>query len=329
MDKNTEDVQENSLYGIDTQMIVQSKECSVYKMENSTGEGIITCYPVFNGIQLLYNDIHMSSGADQNKLPNRDIMEINHCREGRFECEFTMGSTAYLGEGDLAINMLSNTTSGSWFPLSHYHGISIVVELAAASDTLIRLADTVDAVPIDVYDIRSRLCSGDTCFIMRASDSIQHIFSELYTAPQELRPNYFKLKVLELLLFLSSPKISNMREERRYFAHSQVDTIREIKKYMTDNMDRHITLEELSKRFLIPLTSMKLCFKGVYGTSIYSYMYSYRLQVAADLLRNTDESVTDIAGKVGYKNTSKFSEAFKRTFGRTPIEYRKEGIIVR
>jgi len=30
-----------------------------------------------------------------------------------------------------------------------------------------------------------------------------------------------------------------------------------------------------------------------------------------------------IAGKVGYTNTSKFSEAFKKVKGKTPLEYRK------
>jgi len=35
------------------------------------------------------------------------------------------------------------------------------------------------------------------------------------------------------------------------------------------------------------------------------------------------EPITVIAGKVGYTNTSKFSEAFKKVKGKTPLEYRK------
>ena len=41
------------------------------------------------------------------------------------------------------------------------------------------------------------------------------------------------------------------------------------------------------------------------------------------LLTQTDEPITVIAGKVGYTNTSKFSEAFKKVKGKTPLEYRK------
>ena len=64
-------------------------------------------------------------------------------------------------------------------------------------------------------------------------------------------------------------------------------------------------------------------FKGVYGTAIYTYMRNYRLDLAASLLTQTDEPITVIAGKVGYTNASKFSEAFKNVKGKTPLEYRK------
>ena len=50
------------LKGEAAQTIIRGENCSVYKMENETGEGVITRYPVFPGIELLYDDIHMSCG---------------------------------------------------------------------------------------------------------------------------------------------------------------------------------------------------------------------------------------------------------------------------
>ena len=47
------------------------------------------------------------------------------------------------------------------------------------------------------------------------------------------------------------------------------------------------------------------------------------MSAAYSLLTQTDEPITVIAGKVGYTNTSKFSEAFKKVKGKTPLEYRK------
>ena len=58
--------------------VIQGENCSVYKMENETGEGVITMYPVFPGIELLYNDIHMSLGVAHREDPRENLLEINH-----------------------------------------------------------------------------------------------------------------------------------------------------------------------------------------------------------------------------------------------------------
>ena len=93
--------------------------------------------------------------------------------------------------------------------------------------------------------------------------------------------------------------------------------------FMTEEPERHFTMEELSEKFGISTSALKQCFKGVYGTAVYTYMRNYRMDLAASLLTQTDEPITVIAGKVGYTNTSKFSEAFKKVKGKTPLEYRK------
>lgn len=310
---------DKGIYGSEVEMIKHSNDCVIYKMKSHDGEGVMTSYQVFPGIELIYNDFHMGD-CFHNKQPHADIMEINHCREGRFECEFLDGEYAYLGEGDLAVNMLSNRTAKSCFPLEHYHGVSVIICLDEAQSAI---SCVLDNISIDLYSLRDKLCYKDRCFIMRAKNSIEHIFFELYTVPDEVKHGYFKLKVLELLLFLSIVDIEEQREERKYFQKSQVDIIKAIKGYMTQNLEQHSTLEELSRNFKIPITAMKLCFKEVYGTSIYAYMRSYRMQAAAVMLRQGNDSVAIIAGKVGYSNSSKFASAFKDIIGMAPLEYRK------
>ena len=313
-----------ALYGPRLRTLAEGEGCSVFKMENDTGEGIITRYPVLPGIELLYNDIHMAvAHPEQNKAVCADVMEINHCREGRFECEFADGGAAYLGTGDLAVNMLTHPARDSWFPLSHYHGISVIVDLPAAQATLTRLGQVFDSAPVDLFALRERLCGGNTCFIMRATNAIQHIFSELYAVSPASRGDYCKLKALELLLFLNAADLPALREERAYITRAQADAVRAIRAYLVEHLDRHITLPELSERFQIPLTTMKQSFKAVYGDAIGAYIQSYRVQAAMRLLLETDRSVTEIAGLVGYQNASKFAEVFSRSTGNSPSEYRK------
>lgn len=309
---------ERGLYGSDVELVAQTKDCAVYKVETDRGKGIMTSFEIFQGIEILYNDFHTGL-CFSGKIPTSDLMEINHCRQGRFECEFNNGSCAYLEEGDLAVNMMSNKTKNAYFPLEHYYGVSVFIDIEQANKSI---SSVLSDISIDLYALRDKLCPGNQCFIMRATDSIEHIFSELYTVPDKVKFGYFKLKVLELLLFLSIVDVAVL-EERKYFQKSHVDIIKTIKEHMTEHLDSHFTLEELSAHFGIPLTAMKLCFKGVYGTSIYSYMRSYRMQAAAALLCRSSDSISAIAGKVGYVNASKFSLAFKNVIGLSPLEYRK------
>ena len=295
----------------------------IYTMSNETGTGIIKCYHVFDGIDLTYNDFHMKDGLNENKLPVSDVMEINYCREGRFECEFKNGDCTYLGAGDMSISMLSNETKSTSFPLAHFHGISITINLLRAQKSLEYISDSLGGIPIDIHKIERNMRSKNRCIVIHDQEKIDHIFSELYTAPEEMRKGYFKLKVIELLMFLSFLKESEYHVEHSYFYKNQVKTVKAIRDFMVENMEEHVSLEELSKRFNIGLTSMKTCFKGVYGTSIYAYMVEYRIHTAALYLRESNDSITEIACRIGYKNPSKFADAFKSRMGVLPSEYRK------
>ena len=49
--------------------------------EDGTGTGKVTVYPVFSGIELYYNDMHMAyCNKEQKTAPNQ--IKINHCRMG-------------------------------------------------------------------------------------------------------------------------------------------------------------------------------------------------------------------------------------------------------
>lgn len=312
--------QDKAINYTDVKISGASEGCTVYELKNADGAGRITSYQVFPGIRLTYNDFHMSI-CPENLIWDQNILEINHCREGRFECEFLNGMYTYLQQGDLAVNMVAkNRVVYASFPLEHYHGVSILIELEAAAGMISTLLQDIS---IDLYALREKLCGGGSCFIIRAKDSIEHIFSELYTIPDTVKLGYFKLKVLELMLFLSVIDTSSQAEERPYFPKSQVNKIKAIQQLVTQHMEQHFTLGDLSRRFDISLTAMNACFKAVYGVSIYAYVRIYRMQAAAAMLLQSQDSVTVIAGQVGYANSSKFASAFKSVMQVAPSVYRK------
>ena len=74
------------------------------------------------------NCMHMAY-CNQDQVTAKNIIEINHCYIGRYECSFGENSCCYLSAGDLSIGSAMKKKSFSTFPLNHYHGISIIINL--------------------------------------------------------------------------------------------------------------------------------------------------------------------------------------------------------
>lgn len=305
-------------YGM-IQTVEHCESFSIYRSQDSTGDCEVTVYPVFSGIELVYYDVHMQS-CDINIAKGREMLIITHCQEGRIEFEYKNGEYLYLASGDLSIQKNTENIRHRYCPLSHYHGVSVAIDMNRVPRCFSCILDDVFVSP---EELEMKFCSEKPYSIMRENISIEHIFSELYSVPENIRKGYHKVKVLELLLFLSGLEYKGESEERRYFSRSQVTAAKEAKKYLLAHLDEHITITELADMLGISSTSLKICFKGVYGDTINGYITNCKMQKAASLLKSTDKSVLEIAGIVGYNNGSKFAGAFRRVMNKSPNEYRK------
>ena len=314
----------DSFHGIDlygTALITQksTSACTKFQFENETGTGEITCYSVFAGIELFYNDMH-TAYCNQKQSTAKNIIEINHCREGRYECSFGENSCCYMAQGDLAIGSLTRKKSYSSFPLNHYHGITVVINL---DEIIPEILSIMEMLGIDLEKIHTYICKENRCCIMRANPSVEHIFSEMYHVREKRKAGYMKVKILELLLFLSDLDAEEEVVQTDYYSSSQVKLIKEIAAFITTDLTSHFTIEQLAQRFHISPTALKRCFRGVYGSSIYAYLRTYRLQVAERMLKESVLSITEIAAKIGYENPNKFTSAFKSVYGIPPTALRK------
>lgn len=299
----------------------RNDKCQIYDFENETGTGKMSWNFVFDGIYVIYNDFNMKEmSMDVGKQPS--IIEINHCREGIIECEYA-GRCIYLQEGDFVIASKDTICTSQALPTSHYHGISVVIDFEAITDDTSKI---LNMFSINIDELRKRTCGGSKCFVIRGNDSIQHIFSELYVVHDDVKYEYLKIKVIELLLFITTIEMDKECEKQQYFIRSQVEIVKEINDFLIENIDKHFTLEELASKYKISLTVMKKCFKGIYGIPIYTYVRNIKIQRAAKMLKETNLKISDIAGMVGYENPSKFSYAFSKIMGKKPLEYRKTNI---
>lgn len=126
-----------------------------------------------------------------------------------------------------------------------------------------------------------------------------------------------------MLLYLGWAKPEWQQESNQYVSQ-QTELIRQIHDFLVQHLDQRFTIEELAKRYLINTSSLKSVFKAVYGVPLASYVKEYRIQQAMKLLRETDDSIAQIAKQVGYETQGKFTKAFKESVQLLPTEYRRQ-----
>lgn len=300
-------------------LLAQSDGCSVYQFHNDTGDGTMTCYEVFPGAMLSFNDFHVAH-FDSAYVPGRNMFVIDHCREGKMEYLAAENAYAYVGAGDIKMDRRLTHTGRFIFPSSHYHGLTIAFDMEIAASAL---SKEVKDFPIDLTALQQKYCPGRYPHVLREMGAAEHIFGELYQVPGKIRIPYFKIKIMELLLYLDALELPKEQKERPYYYKTQIEKVKAIQAFLAGHMAENYTQEQLSARFEIPLTGMKNCFKSVYGTSIGAWLTDYRMNRAAEFLRaDREQSVAEIAGLVGYDSASKFAIAFRKIMGMSPLEYR-------
>ena len=281
----------------------------------------ISRHKVFDGIDLMFLDVKQETIQFYAKSHTKTFA-INHCEEGRIECKFTSGEYLYMGPGDMSLgwHISSNYQHENYFPTKLFKGVVLLVDVEKAQPIL----DTLVAeTRIDLTQLANRFCEhSDFGMMMEETESVRQIFSSLYKVPDQIKGHYFKLKVIEIFLLLSIISTTN-HEKRSSYRKQQVDIVKAVNEYISTQFMKRITIDSLSDQFDVPTSTLKRCFKGVYGTTIHHYLKECRINAAKHLLQESDQSILEIANAVGYENGSKFTSAFKEATGVTPSAYRK------
>ena len=279
-----------------------------------------TIIPLYPGIELCYLTFSTDSFSVRHKAISH-IIQINYCKSGQLMWEMKNGNRIYLNPGDFSLHtMKACTDSVLTFPNNMYQGLSIYIDLPKASETppdLLKNCNIFETI------LPKKFCQNDSPAFLAGNEQTESIFSAFYDQPETLMLPYQKIKVLELLLYLTKMEFTPQNKLVEY-QFELTETVRKIHDQLLQHMEQRITIEELSRQYLINPTTLKNAFKSVYGTSLAAHIKEHRMEQAAKMLKETNKSIADIARTVGYDSQSKFTVAFKTYFKVLPKEYRKK-----
>lgn len=92
--------------------------------------------------------------------------------------------------------------------------------------------------------------------------------------------------------------------------------------WLQDNHGKDINLSELAKQFDMSPRNFSRRFKSATGSTPLQYLQKIRMEIAKDLFKTTNLSISEVMFKVGYHDIAHFGTLFKKHHGTTPGQYR-------
>ena len=100
--------------------------------------------------------------------------------------------------------------------------------------------------------------------------------------------------------------------------------IQDIEKYIEENLDKKLSLTDISESIHMNKSYISRMFKEKAGENLFDYINKRKIEKAKQLIKNNELRMYEIALNVGMEDTAYFSRVFKKYEGISPSEYQKE-----
>jgi len=250
---------------------------------------------------------------------NSEYIQFHFCIKGSCKFNFNAGNYAldileenslllYNPQRELPINLDINPNS--WLitvliSIKKFHGL---------------FSQEADYIPFLSDDNKDKKYYKDG----KISPSMAIALNQLinYNLNQSIKNLYFKGKAYELLsLYFNRSEDANVEQCPFLVDESNVIKIRNAKDIVISRMAEPPSLQELADEIGLSLKKLKEGFKQIYGDTVYSFLFDYKMEVARKLLESGEHNVNEVGHKVGYSTSSHFIAAFKKKYGTTPKKY--------
>lgn len=142
-------------------------------------------------------------------------------------------------------------------------------------------------------------------------------------AAQPFTPEYFLLVYARLVAFFCAlARECSPHSHKESVQEQDDDMLRLCLSYLEENYHKRVTLEQIAEHVHLHPNYLCARFKSLTGQTVFSHLIRLRIEKAARLLRNTRQSIQQIAAGCGFENAGFFTRKFKDAFGMTPSQYR-------
>lgn len=218
----------------------------------------------------------------------------------------------------------------SWKKGEHYHGIEITIHEKYFTEIIKKFfPDAIDFnsiiknytytyLPLEIIDIINQfqsLANKDTLNSIYLEAKILECLAILINEVKKIPENAFVNQINYGNICIGSRLIK--------LTSSDIESLQKARDILLKQYNNPPSIQSLSKMVYLNEQKLKAGFLKQYHTSIGKYTLQIKMSVAANLLATTDFNVEEIAQKVGYNYSGNFSKAFKKIYGKSPLQFKK------
>ncbi len=151
---------------------------------------------------------------------------------------------------------------------------------------------------------------------------IPNILVEIYDKSQTLPNRYCTIvskmyKIFSYLIDINNSMLRiDVRNNAAYLVSNTLETVR-------GNISKPVSIDDLAEQNNLTRRQLTLAFKNAIKMTPKKFFILFRIQKACQLLRTTNDTISNIAVAVGYSDQYNFSKSFKKVTGLTTLQYRR------
>ncbi|MEO6187247.1 MAG: AraC family transcriptional regulator [Ginsengibacter sp.] len=246
--------------------------------------------------------------SDENREPNLEMIFCisgnRYCKQKDSECNFCKHSLSH------NCDELTKTVDVARFRFNADHLSKFIngVKTTSFSEDILHFRHT------SSFTKTLPLCS-------RMRSVLEALLNHTYSGSLE---NIFINAQAQMLLLYGMECMAGEGEDSfscKFLANeADREKIALAREILLQHIGEPLTIKELSRKAAINECYLKKGFKEMYGTTIFDFFQSQRMEHAKYLLYEKGLSVTDVSALLGYSSISHFSTAFKKHTGLKPCE---------